>query len=288
MDSLLTVFLPLALAIIMFSLGLGLTFDDFKRVVTQPKAYAFGAFSQLVMIPLVAYALAILFKLSPELAVGMMILSLSPGGVTSNLLTKLARGDVALAVSLTATTSLIAVITMPLLAAFYANHFMGAAAPAINITSLGFTMFLITALPVLLGMLVRRFATGLALAIEKPLEAIAVLLFLVVVAGALASNWQLFVDNLVLLGPSLVLLNIILIAFGMIMGRVLSLPENQATAIAIETGVHNATVGITVGSLIAEQASGLPAFSLPSGVYGITMYLVTIPFVLWRRSRAAA
>lgn len=287
MDSLLTIFLPLALAIIMFSLGLGLTFEDFKRVVTQPKAYAFGAFSQLVMIPLVAYALTILFKLSPELAVGMMILSLSPGGVTSNLLTKLARGDVALAVSLTATTSLIAVVTMPLLVAFYANHFMGAAAPPINIASLGITMFLITALPVLLGMLVRRYASTLALAIEKPLEAVAVLLFLVVVAGALASNWALFIDNLLLLGPSLVLLNIILIAFGMIMGRVLSLPESQATAIAIETGVHNATVGITVGSLIAEQAAGLPVFSLPSGVYGITMYLVTIPFVLWRRSRAA-
>lgn len=283
MDTLITVFLPLALAVIMFSLGLGLTVADFVRVVTQPRAYALGAVSQLVVIPLVAYALALAFKLSPELAVGMMILSLSPGGVTSNLLTKLAKGDVALAVSLTGTTSLIAVVTMPLLAAFFADHFMGADAPPINITSLGFTMFLITALPVLLGLLLRRYATDLAVAIEKPLEKVAVALFVVVVLGALASNWRLFVDNLLLLGPSLVLLNIILLGFGLAAGRLFGLKGAEATAISIETGVHNATVGITVGTLIAEAASGLPPFSLPSGVYGITMYLVTIPFVLWRR-----
>lgn len=283
MDTLITVFLPLALAVIMFSLGLGLTVADFARVVTQPRAYALGAVSQLIVIPLVAYALALAFRLSPELAVGMMILSLSPGGVTSNLLTKLAKGDVALAVSLTGTTSLIAVVTMPLLAAFFADHFMGADAPPINITSLGFTMFLITALPVLLGLLLRRYATGLAQAIEKPLEKVAVALFVVVVLGALASNWRLFVDNLLLLGPSLVLLNIILLGFGLAAGKLFGLKGAEATAISIETGVHNATVGITVGTLIAEAASGLPPFSLPSGVYGITMYLVTIPFVLWRR-----
>jgi len=283
LDTLITVFLPLALAVIMFSLGLGLTVADFVRVVTQPRAYALGAVSQLVVIPLVAYALALVFKLSPELAVGMMILSLSPGGVTSNLLTKLAKGDVALAVSLTGTTSLIAVVTMPLLAAFFADHFMGADAPPINITSLGLTMFLITALPVLLGLLLRRYATDLALAIEKPLEKVAVGLFVVVVLGALASNWRLFVDNLLLLGPSLVLLNIILLGFGLAAGKLFGLKGAEATAISIETGVHNATVGITVGTLIAEAASGLPPFSLPSGVYGITMYLVTIPFVLWRR-----
>lgn len=283
MGSLITVFLPLALAIIMFSLGLGLTVSDFVRVVTQPRAYALGAFSQLVIIPLVAYALAVAFRLSPELAVGMMILSLSPGGVTSNLLTKLAKGDVALAVSLTGTTSLIAVITMPLLAAFFANHFMGASAPPINITSLGLTMFMITALPVLLGILLRRYATELALKIEKPLEKVAVALFVVVVLGALASNWRLFVDNLLLLGPAMVLLNIILLGFGLVAGKIFGLKGGEATAISIETGVHNATVGITVGTLIAEAASGLPPFSLPSGVYGITMYLVTIPFVFWRR-----
>lgn len=283
MDTLITVFLPLALAVIMFSLGLGLTVADFVRVVTQPRAYALGAVSQLVVIPLVAYALAVAFRLSPELAVGMMILSLSPGGVTSNLLTKLAKGDVALAVSLTGTTSLIAVVTMPLLAAFFADHFMGADAPPINITSLGFTMFLITALPVLLGLLLRRYATDLAVAIEKPLEKVAVALFVVVVLGALASNWRLFVDNLLVLGPSLVLLNIILLGFGLAAGKLFGLKGAEATAISIETGVHNATVGITVGTLIAEAASGLPPFSLPSGVYGITMYLVTIPFVLWRR-----
>ena len=287
MDSLITVFLPLALAIIMFSLGLGLTVADFVRVVAEPKAYALGAFSQLVAIPAVAYLLALAFRLPPELAVGMMILSLSPGGVTSNLLTKLARGDVALAVSLTGTTSLIAVVTMPLLAAFFANHFMGLDAPEINVTSLGLSMFLITALPVAIGMAVRHFASSIALAIEGPMSTVALILFVIVVIGALASNWALFVDNLVLLGPSLIILNVLLLGFGLLLGRLFSLPAGQATAISIETGVHNATIGITVGTLIAEQASGLPPFSLPSGVYGITMYLVSIPFVLWRRKVVA-
>ena len=145
MDSLITVFLPLSLAVIMFSLGLGLTIDDFKRIATRPKAFAVGAFSQLVTIPVVAYVLAVLFKLPPELALGLMILSLCPGGVTSNLLTKLALGDLALAISLTGITSLVAVFTMPPMVAMFANQFMGLDAPPINVTRLGVSMFVITA-----------------------------------------------------------------------------------------------------------------------------------------------
>lgn len=288
MDSLITVFLPLSLAVIMFSLGLGLTAADFKRVATQPKAFAVGAFSQLVTIPVVAYALAILFKLPPELALGLMILSLCPGGVTSNILTKLALGDLALSISLTGIISLVAVFTMPPLVAFFASKFMSVNAPPVNVTKLGISMFLITAAPVVIGLLIRHFAPKFAAKAEPVLDKLAIVLFVIVVVGALASNWRLFLDNLAVLGPALVLLNIILLLIGLVLGRLFSLNSGEATAISIETGVQNATLGITVGSLIAEQAAALPPFSLPSATYGITMYLVTIPFVLWRRSLKAA
>jgi BASS family bile acid:Na+ symporter len=283
MDSLITVFLPLALAIIMFSLGLGLTVADFARVAAQPKAFAIGAFSQLITIPIVAFVIATAFGLPPELAVGLMILSLCPGGVTSNILTKIAKGDLALSITLTGVISLVAVFTMPPLVAFFARQFMGLDAPPVNVTQLGISMFLITAAPVVIGLLVRRFAEGLALSIEPLVEKLALVLFVIVVVGALAANWSLFVANLAVLAPSLVVLNVALLAIGLGLGRVFALGPAQSTAIAIETGIQNATLGITVGSLIVEQASALPPFSLPSGVYGITMYLVTIPFVLWRR-----
>jgi BASS family bile acid:Na+ symporter len=285
MDSLITVFLPLALAIIMFSLGLGLTVEDFRRVVTRPKAFAIGASTQLILIPLVAYVLTILFRLPPELAVGMMILALCPGGVTANLLTKLAGGEVALSISLTGIISLVAVFTVPVLVAFFAGHFMGLDAPAIDVTALGVSMFLITLVPVLIGLAIRSFAQGAALRLDAIVSRVAVVLFVVVVVGALAANWNLFVANLTVLAPALIILNVVLLAAGIFFARMFGLTMPEGKAIALETGVQNATLGITVGSLIVEQASALPPFSLPSAVYGITMYIVSIPFVLWLRGR---
>lgn len=288
MDSLITVFLPLALAIIMFSLGLGLTLDDFRRVFSAPRAFGVGALAQIVALPVVAYAIAVMFRLPSELAVGMMILSFCPGGVTSNILTKFARGDLALSISLTGVISLVSVVTVPLLVAFAADRFMGVDAPPVNVTSLALAMFLITAVPVVLGMLLRHFASGLTTSVEGFVEKLAVVLFVVVVVGALASNWSLFVENLPVLGPAVVVLNVVLLAIGVGLARLTSLDGRQATAISIETGIQNATLGITVGSLIVEQASALPPFSLPSAVYGITMYGVSLPFVYWRRKMAAA
>ena len=287
MDSLVTIFLPLALAIIMFSLGLGLTVDDFRRVAAAPKAFGLGALAQIAILPVVAYAIAVLFRLPPELAVGLMILAFCPGGVTSNILTKFARGDLALSISLTGIISLVSVVTVPFLVAFMANHFMGVDAPRVNVTSLAIAMFLITAVPVVFGMAVRHYAPGMTDTIERTVERLALALFVVVVVGALAANWTLFIDNLAVLAPSVVVLNIVLLAIGLGLARLFSLDRAQASAISIETGIQNATLGITVGSLIAEQASALPPFSLPSGVYGITMYVVSVPFVLWRRSMAA-
>jgi BASS family bile acid:Na+ symporter len=285
MDSLITVFLPLALAIIMFSLGLGLTLDDFKRVAVKPKAFAIGSFAQLILIPVTAYVLAIVFRLPAELAVGMMILALCPGGVTANLLTKLAGGEVALSISLTGVISLLAVFTVPFLTAFFANYFLGLDAPAVNVSALGISMFLITVLPVALGIAIRRAAPDGALKLDNVVSRIAVVLFVVVVVGALAANWSVFVANFAMLAPALILLNLILLGAGIAFGKAFGLSLAEAKAISLETGIQNATLGITVGSLIVEQASALPPFSLPSAVYGITMYLVSVPFVFWLRAQ---
>lgn len=285
MGILLTLFLPLSLAIIMFSLGLGLTIADFKRVLSEPKAFTVGALSQVLILPVIALAVATLFNLPGELAVGLMILSFSPGGVTTNILTKLAKGDVALSITLTGTISLLSMVTVPLLVVWSMVHFMGSSAPEVNISKLAISMFAITAVPVLLGVLIRHFASGFAIRSEPVFSKIATVLFVAIVIAALAVNWDLFVASLPTLGPAVITLNIVLLIIGWLLARGAALSFSQAKTIAIETGIQNSTLGITVGSLIAEQASGLPPFSLPSALYGILMYGVSIPVIMWMRTR---
>lgn len=283
MGILLSVFLPLSLAFIMFSLGLGLTLADFARVVAKPKAFVAGAISQIVILPVVAFLLLQVFALSPELAVGVMILAFCPGGVTSNIMTRLAGGSVALSVTLTGVVSLISVVTVPFLVAFAADTLMGQAAPAVDVTSLAIAMFAITAVPVAIGVAVRHFSASVADRIEPSIIRAAMVLFVVIVLGALAANWTVFIENIARLGPLLVVLNAALLLIGLGFGRLLGLDRADRIAVAIETGIQNSTLGITVGSLIVEAASGLPPFSLPSGIYGITMYFVSLPFVFWMR-----
>jgi BASS family bile acid:Na+ symporter len=286
LDIFITLFLPLALFIIMFSLGLGLVVDDFLRVFSAPRAFAVGIFTQMILLPVVGFVLAVAFRLPPELALGLVILALCPGGATSNILTKIAHGDVALSISLTAVSTLLSVVTIPLMVKAMAGYFLGVEAANIRITGLGLLLFALTALPVILGMTVRRFAPALTQAVERGLSRLALLLVVLAIAGALASNWSMFVDNLPVLGPSAIALNVVMLALILLIGWLMSLGEAQTSAIALETGIQNAAMGITVGSLIAERAGGVSPFSLPSGVYGIVMYGICVAFTLWRRGRA--
>lgn len=285
MDILINVVLPLSLAIIMLSLGVGLSIADFARVVQRPKAFSIGALSQMVMLPIVAYACVRAFGLSGELAVGLMLLSLCPGGVTSNMVSKLARGDVALSVSLTAVVSLLSILTVPVLATWAVQHFMGDAAPDVSVTSLAFAMFLITTLPVAIGVATRHFAPLFADRIESGLSLLATVLFLLIVIAALAGNWALFVENLPRLGPALVTLNVILMGLGLALAAFGGLTWQSRKTISIETGIQNATLGITLAAIISGQSEGFSTMALPSAVYAITMYLVALPFVAWFRSR---
>ena len=285
MDFLINVVLPLSLAIIMLSLGIGLTVADFKRVAERGMAFVTGAVAQVILLPVIAYLVVTAFGLPGEIAVGFMLLSFCPGGVTSNMISKLAKGDVALSVSLTAVISLLSILTVPFLAAWSVAHFMGESAPEVSVTSLAIAMFLITTLPVAIGVTVRHFATGLADAIDRPLSILATVLFVIIVLAALAGNWGIFVENLATLGPALITLNIVLMLLGLIIAGAFGLTWLERKTISIETGIQNATLGITLAALISGVSEGFSTMALPSAVYGITMYLVALPFVLWYRSR---
>lgn len=285
MDILINVVLPLSLAIIMLSLGIGLTFGDFARVLTRLRAFGVGAVAQIIALPVVAYLVVIAFNLPGELAVGFMLLSFCPGGVTSNMITKLAKGDVALSVSLTAVISLLGLLTVPFLAAWSVVHFVGENAPQIDIATLAIAVFLITTLPVLIGVTVRHFATGFAQRIEPALSVLATVLFVVIVLAAIAGNWALLIDNLSTLGPALIVMNIGLMLLGLGLARASGLTWHEMKTVSIETGVQNATLGIALAAIISGQSEGFSTMALPSAVYGILMYFVAAPFVAWYRKR---
>ncbi len=274
------IILPLSLVFIMFSLGLGLTLDDFKNVVRRPNVFALGIINQMILLPLVAFLLILLFGFKQEMAVGLMILACCPGGVTSNIITKMAKGDTALSISYTAVVSIATVITLPLITGFSIHYFMGSEAPSINILSLGVTMFLIAAIPVIIGLAVHHKAPGFTRSFEPKASKISAILFVLIVIGALASEWDTFVTNVAILGPGIAALIIVMLLIGYGSAHLFKLSESQAVAVAVSTGIQNATVGITVGNLILSEGEGLSVLSLPSGVYGIMMYIVCLPIVL--------
>lgn len=288
---LIDIVLPLSLVFIMFSLGLGLTTNDFKNVARRPKAFTVGIVNQMILLPVVAFFLIKLFGFNREMAVGLMILACSPGGVTSNIITKMAKGDTALSISYTAIVSLATVITLPLITGWSIHHFMGALAPDINVLTLGLTMFLITAIPVIIGLVVHQKAPKFTSGFEPMASKISALLFVIIVIAALASEWDTFVNNVTILGPGIITLIVVMLLIGYGSAHLLKMNEAQSVSVAIATGIQNATVGITVGNLIMPQGEGLSALSLPSGVYGILMYIVCLPivflYVKWIRSRFA-
>lgn len=275
---LLSIGLPVALAVIMFSLGLGLKFADFGRVFTMPKAVFTGIVMQVGFVPLVAFILLWIFPLPPAMAFGVMLLSFCPGGVTSSMLTKLAGGTVALSITLTAVVSLLCVVTIPIFAAWGAQQFLGAAAPNVDVTKIAISMFLITAVPVGLGVLINQFASELSQKIGKYASGFALALFVIILVAALAVNWDMFIANITTLAPILILLNIILLIAGVLIVRGLGLTGGDAVCIAVEMGVQNGTLGITVAALMT-QMEGLSEYAIPSAVYGITMYIVTLPMI---------
>ena len=265
----------------MFTLGAGLTIEDFKNILREPKAFGLGIINQMILLPIVAFFIVSIIKLPNEMAVGIMILACCPGGVTSNIITKLAKGDTALSISYTAVVSIASVITLPLIVGFSMQHFLGSNAPTINILSLGLTMFLITTLPVTIGLYINTKYNNITVPFLPIANKISTILFIIIVIGALASEWDLFIKNLDTLAPAIITLIIIMLFIGYNSSLWFGISKKKAITISIESGIQNATVGITIGGLILNQGTGLSILSLPSGVYGILMYLVCLPFVFW-------
>ena len=279
-----TVLLPIALAVIMTTLGMSLTPADFRRVVVYPRGVAIGLANLLAISPLLAFAVAELYSLEPALAVGLVLLGASPGGTMANLLTHLARGDTALSITMTAISSVAAVITVPLFLELATGHF-GATGLDDDIGMGGVVarVLLITVVPLTLGMYLRSRSPGRVAAIEVRARRIAFGLFVGVVVGAVVAENERVLDNLDDVLAAAITLNLAAMAISFTIARAARLDDRQATAIAIELGIHNATLAIAVGATIAT------VLTIPAAVYSAFMFVSAGLFarVMYRRNTAA-
>jgi BASS family bile acid:Na+ symporter len=275
------ILLPVSLLFIMFSLGLELSINNFKNVINNPLAFSLGIMNQMFVLPLVTFTIIIIFGLSTEIAVGLMILSCCPGGVTSNIITKISKGDTALSISLTAIVSIVSVFSLPMIVGFSMNYFMGKSAPDINILNLAVTMFLITTLPVLLGLYINERYNKFSISFAPLTNKISSFLFVIIVIGALASEWNTFINNIHSLGPAIVTLISFMVFIGYYSPKLFGINQSQSITISIESSIQNATVGITIGNIILNYDKGISVLSLPSGVYGIMMYLICLPVMFF-------
>ena len=283
--SMIEVGLSASLAFIMFALGLSLKTRDFRAAISQPKALLAGVLTQIFLLPLVAFVLVLLFGIDGQLAIGIMILSCCPGGVTSNIMTKLAKGDVALSISYTALASVATAFTLPIIMNLSARLLSPETTGNLSILLLSLKVFALATVPVLFGMLSAKWLGSKAQGLEPKLSKFANLLFGLVVLGVLVSQWSVFIGNLQVLGPALLVLNLTMLAIGLVVGSSLGLNTQKTTALAVEAGFQNGTIGIVVGSLIGVSSSttALTPYSLPSAVYGVLMLLTIPPFIVWRR-----
>ncbi|CAH0122874.1 bile acid:sodium symporter family protein [Microbacterium sp. Bi121] len=281
-SALTTIGLPVALGIIMLGLGLSLTLADFARVLKQPKAVLIALVCQLLLLPAICFGLVLLFQLPPVLAVGMMMLAASPGGTTANLYSHLFRGDIALNISLTAVNSVIAVITLPLITNFAIMYFEPFDDQLGLQWAKALEVFAIVLLPVAVGMLIRRFWPKFADGMDRPVRIASVIILIVVIAGAVASNWSLLVDNFAQLSLITILFCLISLALGYVVPRGLKIERRQAIATSFEIGIHNATLAI----VIAQSVLGSTELSLPAAVYGVLMFFVAFGFGFLIRDRS--
>lgn len=273
--------LPIALAVIMFGMGLGLTVADFTRVFSKPKAFVTGAFLQIVSLPILAFLITVVFPMSAPLAVGIMILAACPGGVTSNILTYISKADVALSVSLTAVISMIGFITVPLITGWALQNFMGEAAPEFSIAGTLVGILLITTVPVILGMLVRKFSVGFADSAERVFAPLSTVLFIAVVIGALVQERENIVPYILESGLPTLTLNLVTMAVASIAAMLIAVPLAQRVAITLECGLQNSTLGLFVALTVLDRSD----ISIPVAVYGLLMLFTGFGYAWWQRSR---
>lgn len=280
------VFLPLALGIIMLGMGMSLRLADFKRVVTEPKAATLGLLNQLVALPLIAFAIAALVPMSPELAMGIIILAVCPGGPTSNLITYLCRADVALSITLTAVSSLVTVITIPLLVNLSLGFFMGAEGPArLPLLDSAAKILVITLVPTAIGMVLNARFPALCRRLSGAVGVASIGVFTLVLGGAIASQWSQLPAFFRQAGLAVVLLNVATMAVGFFSARLASIRRDQALTVSIESGLQNGTLAITIAA--SPLLLNNPTMAIAPAIYSLVMFVSAAALVIATRVRRA-
>jgi len=270
------VILPLALAFIMLVLGMGLTGGDFLRVAKQPRDFLIGAFSQIILLPVIAFILVKVWPIAPELAIGLMIIAAAPGGVTSNILTSFAKGDVALSISLTAIISLLCVITIPFIVLTSASLLGGLdISQKISLFSMSRDMFLIVTVPVILGMLLRKFVSTFTLKFEPIAKKISIALFVLVLLGAIVAEKENVISYFAQAGLITLALNLIMMIVAYYVAQIFVSGVAQKKCITIECGLQNGTLAI----FVATSIFGGGMYVIPAATYSLIMFVTSLIFI---------
>jgi len=275
-----TVLLPLALAIVMLGMGLSLRLEDFQRITRYPKAVAVGTVCQILLLPLIGALITLAVPMQPEIAVGLMVLAVCPGGPSSNIVTYLAKGDVALSVTLTAFGSIITVFTIPLFINLALQYFLGeSAAIALPIGSTMLQIFLITLLPTTIGMIIRHQFPKTAYRLEKYMSRLAVGLLALIILLLLIREADKLPTFLVQVGIGVLLLNLLAMLSGLLAGKLFRLPLPQQICVAIEVGIQNGTLAIAITAGLLNN----PDMAIPAAVYSLLMYVTGFGAILYGR-----
>src|SRR5690606_25980460 len=274
------IILAISLIIIMFGMGLSLTLSDFKRVMVYPKAMIIGLSCQIIMLPLVGYIIAIYLNLSPTTAIGVMLLAACPGGPTSNMLTYMAKGDLALSVSLTAVSSILTIFTIPIIVQFALERFSD---QSLTVTVDALTMvqqlFVIVLIPVGIGMIVKSKLPAFAEKMERPVKIASAFIFVLVIFGVMYSIKDVLLDYLKEAGLPAILLNVSTMTIGFLLAVFFRLSRPQAVTISIETGIQNGTLAITLATIALNNAE----YSIVPAIYGLLMFITATIIILIRK-----
>ena len=284
---LVTQLLVVALALVMFGLGLSLSTQDFTRLLRHPKAVAVALLLQIVVLPAACYGLIVALNVPPLFAVGLMLLAASPGGISANLFSHLFGGNVAMNISLTAINTVLSIVTLPLISNWAIATFAKTGQVVPLQTGKVVEVILIVLVPVLIGMWVRTWKPGFAARSEKPMKVFSAVVLAVVAIGALAKEWQALSTSFSVIGPAVVGFNLISLLAGYYLSRLAGLDKAMATAISYEIGIHNSTLAIFVALAVLDNFQ----LALPAAIYSVSMYITATLFgllVLQRGSRAPA
>lgn len=276
-----TVILPLALGVIMLGLGLSLTVADFTRVIKYPKAVFIGLVCQMILLPAAALLVAKLLSLSPELAVGLMLLSASPGGPTANLYSHLSNGDVALNITLTAINSVLTLFSLPFIVGLSMDYFLGEALAIPMPFGKIISVFAIVLIPVSIGMLIKRFKPTISSTLEKPVKIASAILLVLVIVATILKDRAVLGQYFAQIGLAAFLFNVVSLLGGYFIPKLFSIDKKQAIAIGMEIGIHNGTLAIFIALTVLNNS----VMSVPPAIYSIIMFFTAAAFGYWVNSK---